>query len=170
MRKRNDAWDKPWVTIAAVVGVIAVVVIALVFFLGGNGGSAGQSSSGQAPAMPGSGAPSSQTTLSSVGAPPSVIITQAPVNVPGQGVFVKVSYIGGFSGTYGVNGTLQKVRNSGDRVFAIDNSTGNFAATFHKEDGSTRHELTVEIWKDGKVLKFGKNSTPYGVVSISYLV
>jgi hypothetical protein len=170
MRKRNDTWDKPWVTIAAIVGVIAVVVIALVFFLGGTGGSAGQSSSGQAPAVPGSGAASSQTTISSVGVPPSVIITQSPVNVPGQGVFVKVSYIGGFAGVYGVNSTLQKVRNSGERVFAIDNATGNFKASFRKEDGSTRHELVVEIWKDGKVLKFGKNSTPYGEVSISYSV
>ena len=31
---KNDPWDKPWVTIAVVVGILAVVVIALVFFMG----------------------------------------------------------------------------------------------------------------------------------------
>ena len=30
MRRRKDPFDKPWVVIAAVIGVIAVVVIALV--------------------------------------------------------------------------------------------------------------------------------------------
>ena len=43
MRRRNDLWDKPWVTIAAVVGIIAVVIIALVFFMsGGNHRRAGR--------------------------------------------------------------------------------------------------------------------------------
>ena len=34
MRRRKDPFEKPWVIIAAVVGIIAVVVIALVFFMG----------------------------------------------------------------------------------------------------------------------------------------
>ena len=33
MRRRKDPFEKPWVIIAAVVGIIAVIVIALVFFM-----------------------------------------------------------------------------------------------------------------------------------------
>jgi len=104
--------------------------------------------------------------------------TQAPVNItvkptkqvtiPVTGVFVKVSYIGGFSGTYGMNNEMQNVRNSGDKLYEIINATGNVSATFKKEDGSTRHDITVELWKDGKSLVSAKNSTPFGTASVTY--
>lgn len=92
------------------------------------------------------------------------------VTIPVTGVFVKVSYLGSFNGTYGVNGVMQKARDSGDRVYEITNATGDFTATFYKLDGSTKHDLTVELWKNGKSLTSAKNSTPFGMVSISYKV
>ena len=104
--------------------------------------------------------------------------TQVPVNftvkptkevtVPVTGVFVKVSYIGGFSGTYGMNNEMQKVRNSGEKLYEIVNATGNVSATFNKEDGSTKHDITVELFKNGKSLVSAKNSTPFGTASITY--
>jgi hypothetical protein len=90
------------------------------------------------------------------------------VTIPVTGVFVKVSYIGGFSGTYGMNGVEEKVRNSGVRLFEIVNATGNVTATFTKEDGSTKHDITVELWKNGKSLTSAMNSSPFGKVSINY--
>ena len=85
--------------------------------------------------------------------------TQVPVNltvkptkqvtIPVTGVFVKVSYIGGFSGTYGVNNVTEKVRNSGEKLYEITNATGNVSATFKKEDGSTKHDIIVESLKTG---------------------
>jgi hypothetical protein len=90
------------------------------------------------------------------------------ITIPVTGVFVKVSYIGGFSGTYGMNNDMQNVRNSGDKLYEIVNATGNVSATFKKEDGSTKHDITVELFKNGKSLVSAKNSTPFGTASITY--
>jgi hypothetical protein len=109
---------------------------------------------------------STQKTIVSGTTVPQVVPTT--VSIPVTGVFVKVSYIGGFSGTYGVNGVIQKVRNSGDRLYEVTNSTGNFSATFKKEDASAKHEIAVELWKNGKSLTSAKNSTPFGNVNINY--
>ncbi|MDO9549339.1 MAG: hypothetical protein Q7J03_00020 [Methanoregula sp.] len=172
MRRKKDPWDKPWVTIAAIVGVIAVLIIALVFFMsGGNAGgpaSSAQSTSAQstmATQVPsGSSAPSAPV---SNGINPDTIKEAPTAAIPATGAFVRVSYIGGFAGTYGINGEMVSVQNSGDRVFPLNATTGTVSATFHKEDSSTRHEIVVEIYKDGKALTFGKNSSAYGLVSIN---
>jgi hypothetical protein len=166
MRRRNDPFEKPWVIIAAVVGIIAVIVIALIFFMGG-GSSAPAGSSGQT--QPTSASPSAQQTVV-VGGVPLVIITQSPVSVPEEGVYIRVSYIGGFAGTYGMEGNMTTMRNSGDRVFVVENATGTLSATFHKEDASTRHEIVVDIYKDGKSLKEARNSSSYGEASVTATV
>lgn len=158
MRRRKDPFEKPWVIIAAVIGVIAVVVIALVFFMGG-GSPAPEGSSGPAPTAQQTGVP---------GVAPSVIKTQAPVAVPQEGVYVRVNYLGGFAGTYGMDGSLLSTRNSGDRFFVIENATGTVSASFHKEDTSARHEILVEIYKDGVSLASAKNSSPEGEASVTY--
>jgi hypothetical protein len=165
MRRRKDPFEKPWVIIAAVVGIIAVVIIALLFFTGD--GSSDPASSGQPSTS--SGTPSSQQTLV-VGEAPSVVKTQAPVTVPGEGVSVRVSYIGGFAGSYGMEGNMTTMRNSGDRVFVVEDANGTVSANFHKEDASTRHELVVEIYKDGISQQVARNSSSYGEVSVTYMV
>ena len=167
MRRRKDPWDQPWVAIAAVGGIIAVVIIALVFFMSG-GNTGGQVASGQSPstqAAPASSAPS--TTASVTGIKPESIKAVPTPTISDTGVSVKVSYIGGFSGIYGINGKMENVSWSGERVFPLNATTGVVSATFHKEDGSTRHEITVEIYKDGKVLKFAKNASAYGQVNVT---
>ena len=166
MRRRNDPFEKPWVIIAAVVGIIAVIIIALIFFMGG-GSSVPAASSGQTQAT--STSPSAQQTVV-VGGVPLVIITQVPVTVPEEGVYVRVSYLGGFSGTYGMEGNMTTMRNSGDRVFIVENATGTISATFHKEDDSTRHEIVVDIYKDGKSLQEARNSSSYGEASVTATV
>ena len=88
-----------------------------------------------------------------------------PVIIPPTGVFVRVSYLGGFSGTYGINNVMQTVRNSGDRLYPLEGA-GIVTAMFSKEDKSA-HALTAEIWKDGKLLTSGTNSTASGTVRIS---
>jgi hypothetical protein len=165
MRRRKDPFEKPWVIIAAVVGVIAVVVIALVFFMGD--GSALPATSGQPSANPGT---SSSQQSSVVGVAPTALKTQAPVTVPQEDVYVRVSYIGGFSGEYGMEGNMTTMRNSGDRFFIVENATGDVTATFHKEDASTRHEIVVEIYKDGQSLLSATNSSAYGEASVTATV
>ena len=170
MTKRKDPWDKPWVSVAAVVGVIAVVIMALVFFMGG-GNTGGQTASVQTPPVQATQAPlvssAPPTTVTGVSIKPELIKEAPTVTVPGNGAFVRVSYIGGFTGTYGINGEMVTVRNSGERVFPLNATTGAVSATFHKEDGSTRHEIVVEIYKDGKVLKSARNTSAYGEVSVN---
>ncbi|MCK9590802.1 MAG: hypothetical protein M0Q91_02160 [Methanoregula sp.] len=92
------------------------------------------------------------------------------VTIPAKGVFVKVSYLGAFNGTYGMNGEMQQVKNSGDRVYEITNATGNVTATFFKQDASTTHDITVGLWKNGVLLTSAMNSTSFGKVSFSYKV
>ena len=91
-----------------------------------------------------------------------------PVIIPPTGVFVRVSYLGGFSGTYGINNVMQNVRNSGDRLYPLE-GTGTVTAMFSKEDKSA-HALTAEIWKDGRLLTSAANSTAFGKVSVTYQV
>ena len=165
MRRRKDPFEKPWVIIAAVVGIIAVVVIALVFFMGG--GSATPASSGEP--STGSGTPSAQQT-SVVGVAPTGIKTQTPITVPAEGVYVRVSYIGGFTGTYGMEGNITTMRNSGDRVFVVEDANGTVSANFHKEDASIRHEIVVGIYKDGISLQEARNSSAYGEASVTAAV
>jgi hypothetical protein len=99
---------------------------------------------------------------------PQTIKPTIQVTIPPTGVFVKVSYLGSFNGTYGMIGAMQQVKNSGDRMYEITNATGNVTATFYKQDGSTKHDITVELWKNGKSLTSAKNTTPFGKVSINY--
>jgi hypothetical protein len=166
MRRRKDPFEKPWVIIAAVVGIIAVIVIALAFFMGG-GSSAPEGATVQPSAT--STNPSAQQTMA-VGVAPSKTITQKPVTVPGQGVFVKVSYLGSFAGSYGMEGNMTDERNSGSRVYPVENATGTVSATFHKEDSSRRQTLIVEIWNDGKARKVAENSSSFGEASVTYTI
>jgi hypothetical protein len=163
---KNDPHDKPWVIIAVIVGILAVVVIALVFFMG-SGNTSNQSLPVKTTLTP-TGAGTQATQAGGTGSPQITIKVPTTVSIPATGVFVKVSYLGGFSGTYGVNGVMQKVRNSGEKLYDVTNTTGNVSAIFKKEDGSTNHEILVELWKNGKSLKSAKNSTPFGTASINY--
>jgi len=148
------------VIIAVVVGIVAVAAIAVAFFLGGN---PGQVPGAQTPEPTGS-----QGPVSGTGTFPTVKPT-TPVVIPAQGLFVEVNYIGGFNGTYGIDNAVQKARNSGDRLFTIDSTTGNVTATFTKEDKSS-HALTVMIWKDGRQLISATNSSAFGTASVTYRV
>jgi len=164
--QKNDPWDKPWVTIAVVVGIIAVVAIAVVFFMGSGNTSVPSLPVKTTPIPSGYGTPATQA--GGTGSPLMTIKVPTTISIPSTGVFIKISYIGGFSGTYGVNGVIQKVTNSGDRLYEVTNATGNISAMFKKQDGSTNHEITVELWKNGKSLTSATNSTPFGTVSITY--
>jgi hypothetical protein len=169
-RRRNDPWDQPWVMIAAVVGVIAVVAVAVFFFIGG--GSTDSPASPVPATVPATGIKTGGTptpaTAPGSTVSPGAVKEQPTVVVPATGIFVKVSYLGSFNGTYGSGGSTQTARDSGEKVYAVETVTGPVTATFHKNDGSTRHDLVVEIWKDGKAVKIGKTSLAYGEVSVNY--
>ncbi len=144
---------RKWVVIFVILTLVGIVLIS---------GCTSQPSTTQTTTKP-TGTSTQQTLSTNLTVKPTTQVT-----IPVTGVFVKVSYIGGFSGTYGANGVMQKVRNSGTRLYEITNETGNVSATFIKEDGSTKHDITVELWKNGKSLTSARNSTPFGTASIIY--
>lgn len=108
------------------------------------------------------------TTSTPVPSGPVVIPqpTEAPA-VPATGVYAHISYIGGWKATYGMPAALQSVTDSGDRFFVIENATGPVQVNAEKTDGSTRHELVVEIYKNGGLLATGKTSEGFGKVTVS---
>ena len=61
---------------------------------------------------------------------------------------------------------MQKEQNSGDHLYTIEDPNSTIVAKFQKQDRSTSHDLTVQIWKDGKAVKFAKNGSAYGTVSV----
>lgn len=117
--------------------------------------------SGSSPSTTPSG-PLSNTGVASI----TIKETTAPT-VPVSGVWIMISYIGSFKGTYGMSSDLQKVDSSGSRLYEVVNATGTVQADFEKKDSSTKHELSVAIYKDGTLLKSDATKDSYGKVSVS---
>lgn len=86
--------------------------------------------------------------------------------IPSTGVQVHISYLGGFKGSYGLPAALQSIQASGDRVYLVENATGTVQAVIEKRDSSTKHDLLVEIYKDGKLLTKGSTNAGYGKVTL----
>jgi hypothetical protein len=154
---RGIFMNRKWLVVLVVLSLVGIVLLS---------GCVGQQSTTPTTTKP-TGSSTQQTQV-------PVNLTVKPttqVTIPVTGVFVKVSYLGGFSGTYGVNNVMIKpTPNSGVKLYEITNATGNVSATFKKEDGSTKHEITVELFKNGKSLVSAKNSTPFGIASINYKI
>jgi hypothetical protein len=62
---------------------------------------------------------------------------------------------------------LQTAIDSGDRYYEVVNATGQVTAAFQKQDSSTKHALTVNIYRNGAVLATGKTSDAFGKVTVS---
>ena len=154
---RPGGFGKRAITIA----IIAVLIIAVgggIFvvmnFLKSNpAGSGGGQEAGQKSVTP---------------TPTFVFIETTPVPIPAKGVWVRVSYLGMWSGSYGTADALQTVTNSGDYLYEVTNPNSTIQATFKRADTSTRpHELVVEIYKNGALIKHGNTTVPQGSVDIS---
>lgn len=153
-----------YVAIALVV-IIIIAVAAFVVLPKLGSGSAG-SPSGGTPAVTGTvtgmvtKAPTAGPAVTIVGAEPTAVA------IPPTGIIVYVNYLGGWKGIYGPADNLQKITNSGERIYTLDNANGTIQASFWKLDGSS-HEITVAIYKDGKELTKGVTSARYGKVTLS---
>jgi hypothetical protein len=91
-----------------------------------------------------------------------------PVPIPTDGVYVRVNYIGAWKGTYGVTNAMVTAAQSGEGILRVENATGVVQASFKKDDASTRpHELVVEIYRNGALIKRGVTTQPKGQVDIS---
>ena len=80
-------------------------------------------------------------------------------------VQVRVSYDGDWSGSYGDVGGQSSIDGSGSRTIEFP-AESIVSVAFQKKGGDSK-PLTVEIIKDGTVLKSGSTTAAYGVVSVS---
>jgi len=166
------------VAYAAIGGVIIVIVMAFVFFTSGGGGTSATPTAGTTTTSSGTPVPTTQSSTSGPAVTQTInyqavnaitaLPTAVPTATPATGFFIKVSYLGGFSGSYTVDGNATKVQDSGDRIFVIDGTPSAVSAFIQKTDSSTRHALSVEIWKDGTSVKTGQTFDAFGNVSVSY--
>jgi hypothetical protein len=118
------------------------------------------------PAASGGGQEAGQKSVTPT--PTFVFIETTPVPVPAKGVWIRVSYLGMWSGSYGTVDALQTVTNSGEYLYEVINPNRTIQATFKRADTSTRpHELVVEIYKNGALIKRGNTTVPQGSVDIS---
>lgn len=90
--------------------------------------------------------------------PPEVII-------PKNGVWVRVTYSGTYSGTYGTPGSLSSVgeRNKGDQFFMVSTNNGPVEVSIQKLDGSA-DELAIEVYKNGELVKRATTQSPNGII------
>lgn len=92
-------------------------------------------------------------------------VTKPSVLIPTSGVWVKVTYSGNFSGSFGTPGVLKFVEGGGDHIYPISTIDGPVVVTIQKSDGSSA-ELAVDVYKDGALRRHGATTSPSGIVEI----
>lgn len=96
-------------------------------------------------------------------------VTRPSLVIPPRGVWLKITYCGNFSGSFGTPGVLKDVEDSGDHLYQIATTDGPVVATIQKSDGSSA-ELSVEVYKDGALRKQAGTTSPRGIVEIQVSV
>lgn len=177
-RPRRSLMPGKNVVMAGLIVIVLIVLLAAAAFVVYPMISSGAPAEGEPPASTEPSATETPSGSSSVSTTPTgplsnqgvasitVRETTAPT-VPVSGVWIMISYIGSYTGTYGLSSDLQKVESSGSRLFEVVNATGTVRADIEKKDSSTKHELSVAIYKDGSLLKSDATKESYGKVSVS---
>ncbi|MFA6333562.1 MAG: zinc-ribbon domain-containing protein [Methanoregula sp.] len=148
----------------AIMAVVAVIVVIAVIAVGAVVVYPMLSSSGGSILGGGSG---TTATLSNTGVASITVKETTPPAVPVSGVWVVTDYVGSYGGSYGMASDPQEITDSGSRLYEVVNATGKITAELAKQDSSTKHALTVSIYKDGALLESDSTSASYGKVSIS---
>jgi hypothetical protein len=166
-RPKKPANKKKILLVAGIIVIILIAVVAVVVVLP-KMGSFGNLLHGSNVSSSSAATTVAVTTKSTSGTSTSgVVVTQTPVSIPQTGVYVYVNYIGRWKGTFGTADNQLTVTSSGERIQPVDNATGTVTASFWKLDPSTKHEITVSIYKDGKVLTSGTSISPNDKVTLS---
>lgn len=105
------------------------------------------------------------TTVPATVVPDETQSAPAKLLVPKSGVWVHVDYKNEFSGTVGTPNALRDVTATGEQFYQIPTSTGTVSASITKTTGSG-DLLTVEVYKDGKLVTAKSSTAPMGTVEI----
>jgi hypothetical protein len=99
----------------------------------------------------------------------TTLVTPAPakVMIPQNGVWVRVTYPGTFTGSIGMPGDLHASTDSGDRFYQISTTNGTVAVSLQKTDGSS-DKLAVEIYKNGVLVKQVSTIAPKGELDFHF--
>jgi len=90
-------------------------------------------------------------------------VTTSFIPVPKSGVWVKVSYADKYEGTVGTPGSVREVVDTGEHFYQISTSDGPVVVSVQKDDG-TSTMLTVDVYKDGNLMKHAETVAPKGIV------
>ena len=90
-------------------------------------------------------------------------VTPAPPSVPENGVWIRITYPGTFTGTYGSPGRQAQVTSTGDRVYQIVTADGPVTAAIRKQD-SSGDPLTIAVYKNGVQLQNASTVAPMGSI------
>jgi hypothetical protein len=86
-------------------------------------------------------------------------------SIPQTGVWVRVIYPGNFTGSIESDGKMMMVTGSVDQFYEVPTVDGIVTAILQKEDDST-NTITLEVYKNGGLLKRETNGIPNGIVGI----
>ena len=78
----------------------------------------------------------------------------------------KIIYDGEWSGAAGDVSSINSISGSGDETIDMPDDASLISANAQKKDGSS-NELTIQILKDGKVVKESSTTAEYGVAQVS---
>jgi hypothetical protein len=92
---------------------------------------------------------------------------QVTVMIPQNGVWVRVTYPGTYTGSIGMPGDLHASTDSGDRFYQISTTNGTVAVSLKKTDGSS-DKLNVEIYKNGVLVKQASTIAPKGELEFQF--
>ena len=79
---------------------------------------------------------------------------------------VKIIYDGEWSGAAGDVSSINSISGSGDETIDMPDDASLISSNAQKKDGSS-NELTIQILKDGKVVKESSTTAEYGVAQVS---
>ena len=83
-----------------------------------------------------------------------------------KGVQIHIIYDGEWQGAAGGEGSTNSISGSGEKTIDIDSGTHIVSANAQKKDGGSGN-LTIQLLKDGKVIKESSTDSQYGVASVS---
>jgi hypothetical protein len=105
------------------------------------------------------------TTTSPTPLPTVTTLPTTPVQarIPDTGVWIRITYYGMFTGTYGTPSRETQVTATGDRLYQVATADGPVVASITKQDGSG-DKLTVAVYKDGALIKSATTVAPRGSI------
>jgi hypothetical protein len=96
---------------------------------------------------------------------PPTEVPLTPGAVPADGIWIRVSYPGNFSGSVGAEGWISDVNGSGTQVYQLPVHDTTIEGTIEKQDGSG-NILDVGIYNGGTLVSGSATSKPWGSIDL----